>query len=215
MSDDPRVRFAALLHDLGKVQEYTRLEPGMAKASFTLDGKTYKLAANNSANALHGGLKGFDKVVWTAREMPDGGLELRLRLGSLAEIEHWILSWGAAAEVTAPAELRTNLRRTAAALAAVGIAGVLAMSPSILVLDEPSAGLDPAARRRLIGLLRSFDHTRVIATHDLDLVLDVCDRVLVMHGGRIEADGAPAAILRDQTLLERCRLEPPLRWQGV
>ena len=104
---------------------------------------------------------------------------------------------------------------TAAALAAVGIAGVLAMSPSILVLDEPSAGLDPAARRRLIGLLRSFDHTRVIATHDLDLVLDVCDRVLVMHGGRIEADGAPAAILRDQTLLERCRLEPPLRWQGV
>lgn len=97
----------------------------------------------------------------------------------------------------------------------VAIAGVLAMSPSILVLDEPSAGLDPAARRRLIGLLRSFDHTRVIATHDLDLVLDVCDRVLVMHGGRIEADGAPAAILRDQTLLERCRLEPPLRWQGV
>ena len=52
------------------------------------------------------------------KDLPDGGLELRLRLGSLAEIEHWILSWGAAAEVTAPAELRTNLRRTAAALAA-------------------------------------------------------------------------------------------------
>ncbi len=96
----------------------------------------------------------------------------------------------------------------------VAIAGVLAMSPSILVLDEPSAGLDPAARRRLIGLLRSFDHTRVVATHDLDLVLDVCDRVLVMHAGLIEADGAPAEILRNRELLERCRLEPPLRWQS-
>ena len=57
---------------------------------------------------------------------------------------------------------------------AVAIAGVLAMEPSILVLDEPSSGLDPAGRRRLIGLLRSFTQTRVIATHDLDLVLEVC-----------------------------------------
>ncbi len=96
---------------------------------------------------------------------------------------------------------------------AVAIAGVLAMAPQVLVLDEPSAGLDPAARRRLIGLLRSFTHTRVIATHDLDLVLDVCPRVLVMHEGRIEADGAPAEVFRDAALLQRCHLEPPLAWQ--
>ncbi len=92
---------------------------------------------------------------------------------------------------------------------AVAIAGVLAMSPSILVLDEPSAGLDPAARRRLIGLLRSFSHTRVIATHDLDLVLEVCTRVLVMRQGAIEADGPPREAFADVELLRRCHLEAP------
>ncbi len=96
---------------------------------------------------------------------------------------------------------------------AVAIAGVLAMAPSILVLDEPSAGLDPAARRRLIELLRAFSHTRIIATHDLDLVLDVCSRVLVMHEGTVQADGVPGAIFEDVDLLGRCRLEPPLSFQ--
>jgi cobalt/nickel transport system ATP-binding protein len=97
---------------------------------------------------------------------------------------------------------------------AVAIAGVLAMSPSILVLDEPSAGLDPAARRRLIGLLKSFDHTKVIATHDLDLVLDVCARVLVMHDGSVVADGTPREVFGDTALLQRCHLEPPPSWRG-
>ncbi|MBI5923676.1 MAG: energy-coupling factor ABC transporter ATP-binding protein [Betaproteobacteria bacterium] len=96
---------------------------------------------------------------------------------------------------------------------AVAIAGVIAMAPSILVLDEPSDGLDPAARRRLINLLRSFSHTRIVATHDLDLVLDLCSRVLVMNRGRIEADGKPQAIFTDTELLARCQLEPPLSWQ--
>jgi cobalt/nickel transport system ATP-binding protein len=95
---------------------------------------------------------------------------------------------------------------------AVAIAGVLAMWPDVLVLDEPSAGLDPAARRRLIGLLRSFTHTRVIATHDLDLVLDVCTRVLVLHEGRVVADGSPTQLFADEDLLRRCHLEPPLSW---
>ena len=95
---------------------------------------------------------------------------------------------------------------------AVAIAGVLAMAPDILVLDEPSSGLDAAARRRLIGLLASFTHTRIIATHDLDLALDVCTRVLVLHGGRLLADGTPAMIFDDRELLVRCSLEPPLSW---
>jgi cobalt/nickel transport system ATP-binding protein len=92
---------------------------------------------------------------------------------------------------------------------AVAIAGVLAMAPSVLVLDEPSSGLDPAARRRLIELLRGLDQTRVIATHDLDLVIDVCERVLVMREGKVHADGPPAALLADASLLKRCHLEPP------
>ena len=97
---------------------------------------------------------------------------------------------------------------------AVALAGVIAMGPSVLLLDEPTAGLDPAARRRLIKLLQAFEHTRIVATHDLDLVLDVCTRVLVMEGGRIVADGAPDAVFRDEPLLARCHLEAPLRWQG-
>jgi len=92
---------------------------------------------------------------------------------------------------------------------AVAIAGVLAMQPSILALDEPSAGLDPAGRRRLIDLLRSLPQTRLIATHDLDLVQEVCQRVLFLHDGRIEADGPPEVLFADRELLRRCRLEPP------
>lgn len=93
---------------------------------------------------------------------------------------------------------------------AVAIAGVLAMDPAILVLDEPSAGLDPAGRRRLIELLRGLPQTRIVATHDLDLVLDLCPRVLVLHAGRVAADGAPEQVFADAELLQRCGLEPPL-----
>ena len=95
----------------------------------------------------------------------------------------------------------------------VAIAGVLAMTPRVVVMDEPSAGLDPAARRRLIELLKGFEHTQLIATHDLDLVLDLCSRVLVMRDGHIEADGTPEAIFSDAALLARCHLELPLSLQ--
>ena len=61
--------------------------------------------------------------------------------------------------------------------------------PSILIMDEPSSNLDPKARRQLIHLLKSFEHTMIIATHDLDMVLDVCERTMIRKGGRIAADG--------------------------
>lgn len=96
---------------------------------------------------------------------------------------------------------------------AVAIAGVLAMEPSILVLDEPSTGLDPAGRRGLIDLLGSLAQTRIIATHDLGLVLQLCPRMLVLHEGRIVADGPPAILFADSALLQRCHLEPP--WTGL
>jgi cobalt/nickel transport system ATP-binding protein len=92
----------------------------------------------------------------------------------------------------------------------VAIAGVLAMQPEVLVLDEPSAALDPAARRRLIQLLRACGQTRMIATHDLDLACEVCERVLVLGAGRLAADGSPARVFADAELLARCALEPPL-----
>jgi len=107
-----------------------------------------------------------------------------------------------------PYRLSGGERRVAA------IAAVLSMSPDVLILDEPSANLDPLARRRLIKLLRSFEHTKIVATHDLDLVLDVCQRTLVLLEGRVLADGPTEAILSDDLLLERARLERPLRLQA-
>lgn len=97
---------------------------------------------------------------------------------------------------------------------AVSIATVLAMSPDILVMDEPSANLDPRARRMLIALLAGFQHTKIIATHDLDLVLDLCPRTIVLHEGRVMADGPTAAIFTDDPLLARSHLERPLRMQA-
>jgi len=97
---------------------------------------------------------------------------------------------------------------------AVAIATVLAMCPSILVMDEPSSNLDPRARRRLIGLLGGFEHTKIIATHDLDLAADLCERTIVMSGGTIAADGLTADIFGDIALLERCGLEQPFAMQA-
>ncbi len=91
----------------------------------------------------------------------------------------------------------------------VAIATVLAMSPSILALDEPSSNLDPRARRMLINLLATFTHTKIIASHDLDLVLDLCERTIVLYQGRIRADGPTREIFLDTALLEECHLERP------
>lgn len=96
---------------------------------------------------------------------------------------------------------------------AVSIATVLSMSPDILVMDEPTAGLDPLSRRRLIGLLRTFRHTKIIATHDLDMALDVCERTIVLHKGRITADGVTTELFQDESLLSLSGLEKPLRMQ--
>ncbi len=93
---------------------------------------------------------------------------------------------------------------------AVAIATVLAMEPAVLLLDEPSSNLDPRARRRLIRLLQGFAQTRVVATHDLDLALDLCERTVVMQAGRVVADGPTGRIFADTALLERSGLEPPL-----
>jgi cobalt transport protein ATP-binding subunit len=84
----------------------------------------------------------------------------------------------------------------------VAIATVLAMQPKILVLDEPTANLDPRSRRQLINLLNQLDATKVVATHDLDAALRLCKRVVVMDGGRIVADGDAQSILSDANLME-------------
>jgi len=97
---------------------------------------------------------------------------------------------------------------------AVAIATVIAMMPDILVMDEPAASLDPKSRRSVIGLLNSFEHSKIVASHDLDLILDVCARCLVIRDGAIVADGPTAEILSDATLLAENNLELPLTLQG-
>jgi len=97
---------------------------------------------------------------------------------------------------------------------AVAIAAVIAMEPDILVMDEPAASLDPKSRRDVIGLLNSFAHSKIVASHDLDLILDVCARCLVIRDGAIVADGPAEAILSDAALLSENNLELPLTLQG-
>ena len=109
---------------------------------------------------------------------------------------------------------RSSLRLSTGEKRAAAIAAVLAMAPDILLMDEPTAGLDPWSRRQLINLLGSFAHTKIIATHDLDFALDACQRTLVLREGRVVADGPTANLLRDRELLASCRLELPLRWQA-
>jgi energy-coupling factor transporter ATP-binding protein EcfA2 len=126
------------------------------------------------------------------------------------------------------------LRRVGEALAAVGLAGfegrspqqlsfgekrrvclagVLACEPSLLALDEPSSNLDPRARRGLIAILKNCPAAQIIASHDLELIVEQCSRVIVLDQGRIQADGPAREILADEKLMARHGLEVPLSIQ--
>lgn len=94
----------------------------------------------------------------------------------------------------------------------IAIAGVLAMHPQVLALDEPSAQLDPRSRRQLIELLSHLNLTQIIATHDLDLALELCSRTVVLSGGRVVFDGATVEVMNDAEFLAQHCLEPPLSY---
>jgi cobalt/nickel transport system ATP-binding protein len=108
----------------------------------------------------------------------------------------------------APHKLSGGEKRT------VAIAAVLAMKPEVLLFDEPSSFLDPKSRRNFIQAMTKLQHTKLIATHDLDLVLDLCERVIILKKGEIFADGSPMELFRDQELMEAAGLEIPLSMQS-
>ena len=93
------------------------------------------------------------------------------------------------------------------------IATILAMEPEAVLMDEPTSALDPYNRRLVIRTIVDLPQTKLITSHDLDMILDTCRRVILLSGGRIAADGRAEEILRDRKLLEENRLELPLRLQ--
>lgn len=94
------------------------------------------------------------------------------------------------------------------------LATVLVHKPEILLLDEPTATLDPRRRRQMIEMLAALDQTLLIATHDLDLALDVCPRAVLIDEGEVAVDGLSETILKDEALLKRHGLELPLRFHS-
>ncbi len=92
----------------------------------------------------------------------------------------------------------------------VCLAGVLACDPTVLALDEPTANLDPRGRRRFLALVASLSSAKLIATHDLEMALELCPRTILLDAGRIIADGPTRDVLANEPLLERHGLEVPL-----
>lgn len=108
-----------------------------------------------------------------------------------------------------PFELSGGQKRMAA------IATVLSMEPDILVMDEPTANLDSSARRRLLNILHSFRHTMLVATHDLDMALELCPRAILLDHGRVAADGPTASLLCDRQLMASAGMDIPASVLGL
>ena len=94
------------------------------------------------------------------------------------------------------------------------IATILAMEPEMILMDEPSTALDPVNRRTVINTINRLPQTKLIASHDLDMILDTCQRVILLSHGAIVADGDAETILRNKALLEANRMELPFCLQG-
>ena len=91
----------------------------------------------------------------------------------------------------------------------VALAGILAMQPEVLLLDEPSSHLDPRGRRKLIKLVHQLPNTKLIASHDLELIVATCERAVVLDRGQIVGDGPVRRVLADKSLMEAHGLEVP------
>ena len=109
---------------------------------------------------------------------------------------------------------RHNHRLSGGEKRMAAIATILAMEPEAVLMDEPTSALDPYNRRLVIESIREMGQTRLIASHDLDMILETCERVILLSGGQVAADGPAGEILRDRALLEGNRLELPLSVGG-
>jgi cobalt/nickel transport system ATP-binding protein len=172
------------------------LDPGRKDQRRQLPAKVGIVFQNSDDQIFHATV--FDDVAFGPLNLELPGNEVRLRVADalgrvgLSGFEQRI-----------PFHLSAGEKRR------VALAGVLAMQPEILLLDEPSIFLDPRGRRELIALINSLPGTRIIASHDLELIRETCGRVLVLDGGRLIADGPAEKLLADVALMEAHGLEVP------
>jgi len=146
----------------------------------------------------------FEDVAFGPMNLGCSELEVRDRVvRALAQVEMQ------GSEALVPHHLSLGQRKK------IALAGVLALDPSILAFDEPSSGLDPHSRRALIEFLKSMRQTILVATHDLDLVLDLCQRAVIIDKGEIVYEGHVPQIFEQEALLKSHGLEKPLRMQGL
>ena len=153
-----------------------------------------------------------ENLALAARRGQHRGLKWGITKAERAEYQKRLhaLNLGLEERMTAKVGLLSGGQRQALTLLMAAL-----QQPKLLLLDEHTAALDPRNRRTLIRVLRQRPETKLIASHDLDLVLETCSRVLLLAGGRLAADGAAGEILRDRTLLEENGLELPLCLAGV
>jgi cobalt/nickel transport system ATP-binding protein len=131
---------------------------------------------------------------------PEKGREMAMEALKLVEAEH-------IAE-RPPYKLSCGEKQRAA------IASILILNREILLLDEPTAALDPRSRKNIIALIKTLDSTRIIASHDLDMIMDVADEVIFLHKGEIAAQSGVPGLLLDETFLRGIGLELPLSAAG-
>lgn len=176
-----------------------------------------------------GGVKVFGRAVQHGKFQPDVGMVFHhtndqlicpsaredIAFGpqnmglSEAEVDARVETAAAATGITAlldrvPHELSSGEQRL------VALTGILAMTPRMLILDEPTSDLDLRYRRRLINMIAEMtEQTMLVASHDLEFIIETCDRVLLIDDGRIQADGPPAEVMSDATLMQAHGLEVP------
>ena len=132
-----------------------------------------------------------------SREEADARVDAVLKRLHLEELKH-----------------RYNHRISGGEKRMAAIATILAMEPEAILMDEPTSALDPYNRRIVINTIRELEQTKLITSHDLDMILDTCDRVILLSDGQIAADAPARDVLYDRALLESHRMELPLSLMG-
>ena len=170
------------------LQDYKDLNLG---AGFGIAVREYPLSKDASDYALF-----IDRV-------PVGVVEAKAKGFTLSGVTNQSEGYLDGLEKKFPGHLSGGQKRLAA------LAGVLVLEPEVLILDEPSSNLDPRARRSLIQHLNGLENTRLVASHDLEMILDISARTILLSGGKIIADGDPAKILSEADLMAEHGLEVP------